>query len=227
MGEFRYADYPVTRAAQRIQLRFVPRLTLGVLVMLLVVGCDSERRSDRGTNPARQRSSGVATPQLKVGDPLPPLQADGWLNGSPVAPNAPGVRLLVVDAWGPWCPFCAKSAPDLLRVYEKYAGQGVAFVSLTASDHELVEHHVRKFSVPWPNGYGVTPEMVAALGVGSGMPGPIDYEVAPTLYLVSTDGLVRWVDGRGRARHMNPQEWAKGVDAAIADALESTPAEEP
>ncbi len=39
---------------------------------------------------------------LAAGERVPPLEAEGWLNGRPPAagPNAP--RLLLVDVWGKW-----------------------------------------------------------------------------------------------------------------------------
>jgi thiol-disulfide isomerase/thioredoxin len=150
---------------------------------------------------------------------MPALQAEGWVNGAPPAPGAPGVRLLVVDAWAIWCPYCDGCAPGLVRLYEKYSAQGVAFASITNHEREVVENFVRRFAIRWPHGFGTTTDHVVALGVGSGMPGPIEYEIAPTLYLVGADGRVRWIDGRGRQRHQEPKEWEQAVSAAIAEAL--------
>ena len=223
------AELPATRGVPGWRFRFprARRLALGVLAAFLALGCGTENRPGPEKDENRRRASGVATPALKVGDPLPPLRAEGWVNGPPPAPNSPGVRLLVVDAWGEWCPLCEMSTAGLLRVYQKYSGQGVAFVSLTSAAEDTVEIYVRRHSVPWPNGYGVTAETAAALGAGSGLPGPIDYEVAPTLYLVGPDGRIRWVDGRGRARHQDPREWENAVDAAIAETLASLPKSKP
>jgi hypothetical protein len=39
---------------------------------------------------------------LAAGEKLPPLEAAGWLNGSPPQPGAPGVRLIVLDVWTQW-----------------------------------------------------------------------------------------------------------------------------
>src|SRR5262245_28918532 len=85
-----------------------PLLATGfqVLSVGLIAGCMQSPPATEQA-PERATASGIATPPLKIGDPLPPLSAAGWLNGEPPAPNAPGVRLLVVDAWGSWCPHCA------------------------------------------------------------------------------------------------------------------------
>ncbi|MCI0700154.1 MAG: TlpA family protein disulfide reductase [Planctomycetia bacterium] len=217
------AEIPMIRDTSRWRFAFpqVRLLVLGALLSL-GLGCGgNEKNSAPEELPVRPKASGIATPPLKVGDLLPPLQAEGWLNGAPPAPNAQGVRLMVVDVWGVWCPYCSLSAPGLGRVYQKYSGQGVGFVSITNMEREVVEGYVRQHSVPWSNGYGATVQMISALGAGSGMVGPADYEVAPTLYLVGPDGRIRWVDGRGRARHQDPREWEKAVDAAVAEQLNS------
>lgn len=195
-------------------------LALGALALSAALGCAEAPPAEGGPPPTPQ-ATGVATPPLKVGDLLPPLEAAGWINGEPSAPGAPGVRLHVVDAWGIWCPYCAQSAPGLARVYKKYSPQGVAFVSVTNTDRTVVSNFVRTHSIPWPSGYGATAEHVAALGAGSGMIGPAFYEVAPTLYLVGPDRRVHWADNRGRERHQDPLEWERMVDAAIAEAIEA------
>jgi thiol-disulfide isomerase/thioredoxin len=217
------AHLPPGRQANR-EPRCVSRrhLVLSVLIASLSVGCGDDRPPRERPVP-RPRTSGIASSPLVIGDRMPKLEAEGWLNGDPPAPDAPGVRLVVVDAWGIWCPFCALTAPGQARLQNKYADQGVVFVSITNLEREVVEHYIGKHSVTWSNGYGASAQMIAALGAGSGMPGPSDYEVAPTLYLVGPDGRIRWVDGRGRAHFQEPSEWEKLVDDAIKDAL-TTPA---
>lgn len=192
----------------------------GALALWLAVGCEPPPNARVETPDApRPRATGVATPPLEVGAALPPLQAEGWVNGPPPAPGAAGTRLLVVDVWGTWCPYCARSAPELVQLHKKYADRGVAFVSITNTHRGVVEGFVRRHALTWANGYGASPETIAALGAGSGMTGPPEYESAPTVYLVGPDGRVRWTDGRGRMKHEEPDAWARKLDAAIADAL--------
>jgi len=100
-------------------------------------------------------------------------------------------------------------------------------VSLTNHSQLMVENFVRKHSIPWANGYEATAGTILRLGAGSGMPGPAEYEVAPTLYLVGPDGRVRWVDGRGRYHHAKPDEWEATVDVAIAKFLDESPRSTP
>ncbi|MFO0799065.1 MAG: TlpA disulfide reductase family protein [Gemmataceae bacterium] len=160
------------------------------------------------------------TPQLKVGDVLPPLEVKGWINGPPPAVGAPGQKLLLVDAWAHWCPFCKSSAPRLVRLHEKYSPRGVQFVGVTNMPDDMVGQYVAQAHIPWANGYLLSTDTIIRLGIGSGMRGA-GYQVAPTIYLVGPDGVVRWTDQRMRMNHTPPSDWDKIVDAAIAAQLEA------
>jgi len=166
-----------------------------------------------------------STPQLKVGDVLPPLVTKGWINGPPPAVGAPGQKLLLVDVWAHWCPFCKTSAPDLVRLHEKYSPRGVQFVGLTNMPDDMVEPYVAKARIPWANGYLMSTDTIIRLGAGSGMPGA-GYQVAPTILLVGPDGVIRWTDERRRMQHSPPENWSKVVDAALAAQLDPPPAEQ-
>lgn len=196
---------------------------LAAALALLAAGCTPPPKPAEEPPGPRPHTTGIASPPLEVGAELPPLTVEGWVNGAPPAPGAPGVKLTVVDVWALWCPFCARSAPALARAHEKYAGQGVAFVSVTSDEREVVENFARRYKLAWPNGYGASAALLAALGAGSGMPGPAEYEGAPTVYLVGPDGRVRWADGRGRMKHQDEKAWGKALDDAIAEALAAPP----
>jgi thiol-disulfide isomerase/thioredoxin len=188
-------------------------------LLTALAGCAGEPKTESEDPSARPMATGRATPPLKPGDTLPPLDAPGWINGPPAAPNSPGVKLLVVDLWGRWCPHCRLSAPGLLRVYQRYADKGVAFVSMTNMQKEAVEYYVKENSAAWPNAYEISVGTIASLGASSGMIGPVEYEIAPTVYLVGPDGKIRWADGRGRQRHVDPAKWEADLDEAIGAAL--------
>lgn len=160
-----------------------------------------------------------ASRPLAVGDPFPKLEAEGWLNGDPPAFGAPGTKLFVVDLWSQWCPYCARSAPGLIEVQATRAPKGVTFVGLSNMTKSATERFVREHKLTWPNGYGARSEHLGALGVRSGMPGSAEYELAPTVYLVSAAGRVVWFDDRGRFAHQDPAAWVRKVEAAIDRAL--------
>lgn len=164
------------------------------------------------------------TPQLKVGDVIPPLNVKGWIGGPPPVVGAPGQKLLLIDIWAHWCPFCKTSAPQLATLHEKYSSRGVHFVGLTNMPDDMVGSYVSRGRIPWPNGYQMSTDTIVRLGAGTGMPGA-GYQVAPTILLVGPDGVVRWTDERKRMLHTPPADWHKTVDAAIAAQLDAPPAE--
>ncbi|QDU22101.1 TlpA family protein disulfide reductase [Urbifossiella limnaea] len=202
------------------------RAAVVLAVALLAAGCEPAPPPPRKGNIADDVPEVTTpvppTPQLKVGDVIPPLEVKGWINGPPPAVGAPGQKLLLVDVWAEWCPFCKNSAPQLVRLYEKYSSRGVQFVGLTNMPDDMVGQYVSRARIPWANGYLMSTDTIIRLGVGTGMRG-VGYQVAPTIYLVGPDGVVRWTDQRMRMNHTPPRDWNKIVDAAIAaqlDALE-------
>jgi thiol-disulfide isomerase/thioredoxin len=163
---------------------------------------------------------------LPPGTKVPPLAAAGWINGRPPAPG--GFRLLVLDLWADWCPACRQIAPGLMRVYQKYRGNGVAFVSMTPDRQEGALSFVEQFKVPWACGYGVPRETIAAFGAYNAdrlanyfdainldrrrpaaeratadLPEAVRprYELSPMFYVIGRDGRVLWHDGQARPRH--------------------------
>lgn len=197
-------------------------------LVLLSSGCRDSvpSNSEETSAPPEMFTPAPKGEVLSAGKLLPPLMVEGWLNGPPFLPPESKVRLVVVDVWAQWCPYCRMSAPELVRVFHKYGARGVSFVSLTSMPRDMVEAFVKEFALPWPNGYGAHPATVAALGVTSGMM-MAEYQIAPTVYLVGPDGRVRWCDSQGRVRHTAPQEWGKQLDDAIDAALETSSTKKP
>ena len=186
------------------------------LLALLAAGCSAPISNPPPTPPPY-------TPQppaeaLGVGDPLPQLKVSGWLHGPPPTPDSPSVKLLLVDVWAAWCPYCRQGAPGLLRMHQKYAARGVAFLSVTNMSMQAAEIFSEQCNIPWPNGYMLVPELLPAFGASSGMQNE-GYAVAPVVYLVGPDGKIRWTDKQSRYRHANLKVWEKELDDAIEAAL--------
>jgi hypothetical protein len=85
-----------------------------------------------------------------------------------------------------------------------------------------VESHLAAESIPYPSGYDVPRETIDAFGVGETLTVPVTgYEIAPTLYLIGSDGRVKWTDKSARFNHKEPREIAGDLDAAIARELDA------
>lgn len=211
---------PVTIRLPSTRRPAVPARAVLAALLVGVAGCGPRPDSEPAPtgSPAPALLPVPASEPLAPGAALLPLAAAGWLNGPPPQPGGPGVRLLLVDLWAHWCPFCRGGVPELVRLHREFAPRGVAFVSLTNMGQESVAGFVGQFAVPWPNGYGAEPEAIRALGAGTGNPMPA-YGVAPTVYLVGPDGRVRWTDRRGRYRHTETAAWGRELQAAIEAGL--------
>jgi thiol-disulfide isomerase/thioredoxin len=156
------------------------------------------------------------TGALAVDNQTPPLEAKGWVNGGPHFEHS---KLIVVDIWAAWCPFCRATAPGLVQTQEKFKERGVAFVSLTMMPENSVQEFVTAHGVLWPAGYGASPATIARFGAynqGAAIPG---YEVAPTLYIIDADGKVLWSDGQGRYRHEDPDALIRRLETALEEQL--------
>lgn len=119
---------------------------------------------------------------------------------------------------------CGMTAPGLVEAQRKYAGRGVAFISLTNERRGTAERFVNDVSVPWPCGYGASLQFLAGLGTYSTKRMSVSYlpsyAINPTVYLIGPDGRVLWNDAQARPLHTKePMAQVRDIDAAIERAL--------
>ncbi len=106
-------------------------------------------------------------------------------------------KVLVVDAFGTWCPTCHEAAPALVRLYNTKHAQGLEIVGLayevsgdTAVDGALVRRYRDKFGIPFPlllAGINDTDAAAATLPQLEG------FTAFPTTIFIGRDGRVRQV----------------------------------
>ena len=121
------------------------------------------------------------------------------VNGVLVRSDDPQFRgkVLVVDAFGTWCPTCHEAAPALVRLYNTKHALGLEIVGLayevsgdTAVDGALVRRYREKFSIPFPlllAGINDTDAAAATLPQLEG------FTAFPTTIFIGRDGRVRRV----------------------------------
>lgn len=135
--------------------------------------------------------STIAPPQpkgnramLKVGDTAPPIQASGWVNGNPIENNELQGKVIVVDAWATWCAPCRIQAPHMVKTFEKFKGQNVVFIGLTAEGEDvlpIIQQWLKDTGITWPNGYGALDSLLA-----------FQADFIPQVWVIGVDGKVVW-----------------------------------
>ena len=212
-------------------------LAIGIAVLCLHGGQPSLPGDDLGSPPPESvlPAGSYASVPLASGHLFPRIEGSGWVNGPPSDPGHGSATLTVVDVWADWCPVCRQTAPLLVEAHQHFAGAGVAFMSLTSLGRSDVESFVNAYAIPWPCGYGATPEEIALLGVYSTErmsrfyhPGLDNYhvghEITPTLFVVGPNGHILWNDRQARPRHLKDaagvlQELTEQVEHALAAKL--------
>lgn len=87
---------------------------------------------------------------------------------------------VLLNFWATWCPPCRKETPDLVKLHQRYRGQGftVVGVSLDENARQAVPPFVERYAVPYP----------MLLAGESGLAASV--EGLPTSLLIGRDGRV-------------------------------------
>lgn len=85
-----------------------------------------------------------------------PAEAPAWrlrnLDGQPVSSSAYRGKVLIVDFWATWCPYCRQEIPGLEDLYRQYKSRGLVVlgVSLDQDGPSVVKAFVQKYDVTYP-----------------------------------------------------------------------------
>ena len=118
---------------------------------------------------------------------MPPIKAQGWLNGDPPTSAELANKVLVIDAWASWCGPCRQQAPEMVLLHERYQPQGVEFIGLTMEtdgDMDAMQAFLKHTGITWKNAYGAE-ETLRELGA--------DY--IPMVWVVDRHNQIVWNQG--------------------------------
>jgi len=61
-----------------------------------------------------------------------------------------GKKPVVLNFWGTWCPPCRKEIPDMVKVYDEYAGSDIEMIGLAVNDTpDKVVNFARQNNMNW------------------------------------------------------------------------------
>ncbi len=97
-------------------------------------------------------------------------------------------KVIVVDFWGTWCPWCLKQSPYIEKIYQKYHGHGLEVVgipvlSTAAAVHQFARKHPK---ADWPEIFNKNPGN-GALAQKLGISG------FPTEFIIDQKGVLRHI----------------------------------
>ena len=97
-------------------------------------------------------------------------------------------KVTVVDVWGTWCPPCRLEIPHLIKLYDRYHGQGLEIVGINyerEDDDAKAKAHIRDFAHEHRLPYQ------CVLGDEKTQKAIPDFQGFPTTLFIGRDGAVR------------------------------------
>jgi thiol-disulfide isomerase/thioredoxin len=100
-------------------------------------------------------------------------------------------RVIVLDFWAGWCAECKRTVPQVQRLANAFAAEGLVVVGVNAGEQAAVATaHARDFGISYPIALDPELELSDRLGAGS----------LPMLLVIDRDGTIVH-----RAKHVDPQ----------------------
>lgn len=105
----------------------------------------------------------------KVGD-IVKLPALTLLNGETVQWDSLKGKVIVLEFWGSWCPFCSRQNPILDRFYKSHQARGLEVITISLDKTaEAAQQYMKKGGYSFKAGM-VTPEWNAIFRQRRGLP---------------------------------------------------------
>lgn len=94
-------------------------------------------------------------------------------------------KIVVINVWGSWCAPCRAETPELVRVANEKADQGVRFVGIdTRDNHAAAKAFTRNLKVPYPSVEDPQGQVLLAFR------GTVPTSVVPSTIVIDRQGRV-------------------------------------
>ena len=129
-------------------------------------------------------SDGIATVKKGDRDTAPDLSGK-TIDGDRLDLSAYKGKIIVLNVWGSWCAPCRAEAPNLVKVSEDLADQGVQFVGINTRDTSTrpAVAFEEQYKVTYPSLYDPTGKLLLRFEKGS-----LNPQLIPSTLVVDREG---------------------------------------
>ena len=144
-------------------------------------------------------------PPPEIGKPAPEFHVKD-LNGEDLSLEKYRGKIVLLNFWATWCPFCRDETPHLKRAYEKFKNEGfeIIGISLDASKGNLLRY-IKEEDIAWPQFRNLRKRRKSDVALLYRIRG------IPTSYLIDHEGVIRRSAGLRGGRG--------GLEPAIAELI--------
>jgi thiol-disulfide isomerase/thioredoxin len=130
-------------------------------------------------------SDGIATVKKGDRDDAPDLSGETIDGGRLDVSSAYKGKIIVVNVWGSWCAPCRAEAPNLVKVSEDLADQGVRFVGINTRDSSTrpAVAFEEQYKVEYPSLYDPTGKLLLRFEKGS-----LNPQFIPSTLVIDREG---------------------------------------
>lgn len=127
-------------------------------------------------------SSSNSEPKISDFDKVPQFELEDN-NGNTITPNDFPGKILVVNSWATWCPFCVNELPDFVELQDAFPDDIVVIAIDRAESKDI--------SVGYIDNLGLTSDLVWLLDPGDSFYRSIGGFSMPETLFVDSDGNIR------------------------------------
>jgi thiol-disulfide isomerase/thioredoxin len=129
-----------------------------------------------------------ASPELGIGKVAPEISLNDVSGATRTLSSMKG-RVVVLQFWASWCPYCRKENPDVVALYNKYNKQGLEIYSVSLDkDKAAWEKGIKDDGLVWANHVSDLKKWDSAPVITYGI------NQTPTSLLIDKEGIVRVLD---------------------------------
>ena len=163
------------------------RRLLAIAAIVTVAACGQKTEAPAkpvGKKPSPQQAQ-TSSGELTVGSVMPAYTAKR-LDGSTFDIQAERGNVLFLNLWATWCGPCRFEIPELQKLHERYAGQGLKMIGVSVDEGQDAANEIKAFAAEQKMTYPIVLDPDAKLA------NMFQTTVLPTSAIVDRTGKIVW-----------------------------------